>query len=210
MENLEASRSGFGKSTSLSSPVHADGIDRWAWLRQDIWAAFRERRKILSYYTLTRACKDLDFWELVNRAVFLLGQCVNYASDGEVEAGRMNVMDRVQQAQGLLASLEEWRGYFKSYDRRLPAPRHAETPFVPIWVNPPAASKCKETQSASSIASMGPLADYIRCCRTGPSLLQTNTARAHACHQWPQGAFRASIKRTRIRQHNLRHRVMYE
>ncbi|KAK5122850.1 hypothetical protein LTR85_003765 [Meristemomyces frigidus] len=113
----------------------------WAWLRQDIWAAFKERRKILSFYTLTRPCCDLAFWELVNRAVFLFGQCVNYASNAEADAGRLNVQARLERAERLQASLTEWYLYFKSYDCRLPAPERAdEHAFQPIWINPPAAS----------------------------------------------------------------------
>ncbi|KAK5677778.1 hypothetical protein LTS10_009661 [Elasticomyces elasticus] len=113
----------------------------WAWLRQDIWAAFRERRRILSYYTMTKACADLDFWELVNRAVFLLGQCINYASDTEIAAGRLNLPARLQRAEHLWTFLEEWRGCFAIHDRRLPAPRRtSSSPFAPVWINPPAAS----------------------------------------------------------------------
>ena len=77
----------------------------------------------------------------MNRAIFLLGQCVNYASDTEAEAGRMNIAGRLRQGQALMASLEEWRGYFAIHDRRLPTLRHADVPFVPVWINPPAASK---------------------------------------------------------------------
>ncbi|KAI5357699.1 Putative zn(2)-C6 fungal-type DNA-binding domain, fungal transcription factor [Septoria linicola] len=112
----------------------------WAWLRQDIWAAFRERRKILSFYTLTRACADLDFAELVNRAVFLLGQCINYASDVEVEAGRANVPGRLQKGENLWTSLEEWANHFAPHDRRLPTARQENVPFASTWVNPSAAS----------------------------------------------------------------------
>jgi hypothetical protein len=50
----------------------------WAWLRQDIWAAFRGRRAILSFYTLKKECSELDRWELTNRVVWLLGQCISF------------------------------------------------------------------------------------------------------------------------------------
>lgn len=112
----------------------------WAWLRQDIWAAFKERRKILSFYTLTRECASLGFWELVNRGVFLLGQCVNYASETETEAGKYNMQARLQRADSLWASLHEWQACFAQHDRRLPTVRPAASPFTPIWIQPPAAS----------------------------------------------------------------------
>ena len=114
----------------------------WAWLRQDIWAAYREKRQILSYYTMTRACVDLDFWELVNRAVWLLGQCINYASEAESTAGRLDVQTRLQGAEHLWSCLEEWRVCFMPHDRRLPGLRPVSSPFAPVWINPSAASTC--------------------------------------------------------------------
>lgn len=112
----------------------------WSWLRQDIWAAFKDRRKILSFYNLQRPCSGLNFWELVNRSVYLLGQCVNYASDAEIEAGRLQLELRILRAQTLEASLDEWQHYFARYDCRLPAPLNGNTVFKPLWINPPAAS----------------------------------------------------------------------
>ncbi|KAK4623748.1 hypothetical protein CLAFUW4_05343 [Fulvia fulva] len=121
----------------------SEGLKRciwWAWLRQDIWAAFKERRKILSFYVLKRPCSELDFWELVNRSVFLLGQCVNYASDKEIQAGAVNTQARIARGRSLWASLEEWNSCFAPFDRRLPTLPTNNFPFTPIWINPPAAS----------------------------------------------------------------------
>lgn len=112
----------------------------WAWLRQDIWAAFKDRRKILSFYNLQRPCSGLNFWELVNRSVYLLGQSINYASDVEIEAGQLQLEARILRAQTLETSLDEWQHYFARYDCRLPAPPNGNTVFTPIWINPPAAS----------------------------------------------------------------------
>ncbi|KAF2164808.1 hypothetical protein M409DRAFT_24713 [Zasmidium cellare ATCC 36951] len=112
----------------------------WAWLRQDIWAAFKDRRKILSFYVLKRPCSELGFWELVNRSVFLLGQCVNYASEKEVQAGAIDVQARINRGEELWSSLEEWKTGFAQHDRRLPTVSADDFPFQPIWINPPAAS----------------------------------------------------------------------
>nr|POE61850.1 l-arabinose-responsive transcription regulator ara1 [Quercus suber] len=112
----------------------------WAWLRQDIWAAYKDRRKILSFYHLKRPCAELGFWELVNYSVFLLGQCVNYASDREVQDGVSDVQARIARGQRLWSSLEEWATHFERYDRRLPTVCNDDSPFPPIWINPPAAS----------------------------------------------------------------------
>ena len=111
------------------------------YLQQDIWAAFRKRRQILSFYKVTRPCATLEFWELVDRSVYLLGQCVNYASTKEEENGRSDVQRRLDDSAKMWEKLEEFSSCFKRHDRRLPAKRQADSPFTPIWINPPAASE---------------------------------------------------------------------
>lgn len=116
----------------------------WAWLRQDIWAAFRSRRMIFSFYKVNRPCPSLTFWELVDRAIFILGQCVNYASSKEEQNGHANLQQRLDHSVEMRAKLDEWRLCFEKYDRRLPTTSHANLAFQPMWINPPAASEtCK-------------------------------------------------------------------
>jgi hypothetical protein len=112
----------------------------WSWLRQDIYAAFRRRRQILSFYKVNRACTTLNFWELVDRAVYLLGQCVNYASIKEEENGRADVQRRLDDSAKLWQKLEEFSSCFQKYDRRLPTSDNSDSMFKPIWINPAAAS----------------------------------------------------------------------
>lgn len=116
----------------------------WSWLRQDIYAAFRRRRQILSFYKVTRACATLNFWELVDRAVYLLGQCVNYASIKEEENGRADVQRRLDDSAKLWQKLEEFSSCFQKYDRRLPTSDSSNSVFKPIWINPTAASMTAE------------------------------------------------------------------
>jgi hypothetical protein len=121
----------------------------WAWLRQDIWAAFRGRRAILSYYTLRKDCAELDRWELVNRVVWLLGQCISFGSDTEVEAGRTNVQQRIHRAAFLSTKLDEWWIYFTPYRSELPVESPEGSAFKPIWINPVPCSKCYDRASNS-------------------------------------------------------------
>ncbi|KAL9080469.1 MAG: hypothetical protein Q9157_000783 [Trypethelium eluteriae] len=105
-----------------------------------------DRTLSVRYYSealqyLQQAMQDkLDFWELVNRAFFLLGQCVNYISDKETEAGRLDMQGRIDKGQSLWNSLEEWVAYFRHHDRRLPVLSPEHSSFKSIWINPPAAS----------------------------------------------------------------------
>ncbi|KAL1890000.1 hypothetical protein Sste5346_008579 [Sporothrix stenoceras] len=62
----------------------------WAWLRQDIWAAFKERRTCFSFWKPLVPQDDPeelvrrgDNNALADRAVYLLSQAVNYAADAQ-------------------------------------------------------------------------------------------------------------------------------
>ncbi|CAK7237936.1 hypothetical protein SBRCBS47491_010212 [Sporothrix bragantina] len=62
----------------------------WAWLRQDIWAAFKERRTCFSFWKPLVPQDDPenlvrrgDLNTLADRAVYLLSQAVNYAADAQ-------------------------------------------------------------------------------------------------------------------------------
>jgi len=115
----------------------------WAWLRQDMWAAFRGRRVILSFYTLKKECLELNRWELTNRVVWLLGQCISFGSDSEVEAGKKNVQQRIHRAAFLTARLDEWWFYFAPYRTKLPTEWPQTSAFKPIWINPPSCSESR-------------------------------------------------------------------
>ncbi|CAD0112266.1 unnamed protein product [Aureobasidium uvarum] len=122
----------------------------WAWLRQDIWAAFRGGRVILSFYTLKKDCAELDRWELINRVVWLLGQCISFGSDAEVEAGRTNVQQRIHRAAFLTSRLDEWSIYFAIHRKELPADCVAVQIYyfarIMLAVHSPAVSGLKELE----------------------------------------------------------------
>ncbi|EOD48367.1 putative zn 2cys6 transcription factor protein [Neofusicoccum parvum UCRNP2] len=63
----------------------------WSWLRQDVWAAFRERRRCFSFYKPTRPYQLMDQYDIASRAVYLLAQAVNYASEDERKMGEVNL-----------------------------------------------------------------------------------------------------------------------
>ncbi|KAK4554464.1 hypothetical protein LTR86_008318 [Recurvomyces mirabilis] len=131
---IQRSQTIHGESVGLKKAIW------WAWLRQDIWAALKERRKILSFYKLTRKCAELDFWGLVNRSVFLLGQCINYASDAETASAKIDIQTRISKGNALCNDLAEWQTFFSLHDRRLPVTSQQQGPIKAIWINPSAAS----------------------------------------------------------------------
>lgn len=131
---IQRSQTIHGESVGLKKRIW------WAWLRQDIWAAFRGRRRILSFYKVTRPCESLNFWDLVDRAIYILGQCVNYASTKEEQDGHGGLQRRLDHSVELRTKLDEWWVCFRKHNRRLPTASRANLAFEPIWINPPAAS----------------------------------------------------------------------
>ena len=114
----------------------------WAWLRQDIWAAFREKRPCLSFWKPKKALETLDQHELADRAVYLLSQAVNYSAEArKVEA--MAVPEQLltislgQRRADLLAHMARWKSFLGDEYNVLPTPRQPEDVFAPLWVHPP-------------------------------------------------------------------------
>jgi hypothetical protein len=80
----------------------------WAWLRQDVWAAFRERRKTFSYWKPTRAYEDIDADQIALRSVWLFARAVDYCSREEIKAGESNLQARIEKAEAIMGMLDEW------------------------------------------------------------------------------------------------------
>lgn len=123
----------------------------WAWLRQDLWAAFREKRACFSFWRPARDVSELSQDELADRAVYLLSQCVNYcANDANNNTNNSlpaaaAAADKTQKGDALLAALERWRTFLGPSYQPLPSPAAAAGGgddaaaglFKPIWVHPP-------------------------------------------------------------------------
>jgi len=109
----------------------------WAWLRQDIWAAFRERRRCLSFWSPPRDYIELDQLELADHASYLLSQAVNYCAEPDNVIG-LALQARVDSADSLLARLDRWKSFL--IPEFMPLPTLQAQPgriFQPIWIHPP-------------------------------------------------------------------------
>lgn len=104
----------------------------WAWLRQDIWAAFRERRRCFSFWKPVKDLSELSQHELTERVTYLFSQAVNYSADrnDSSEAGRGEAADN------LLAMLERWKSFLGPNFEPLPSVK-SDSIFQPIWIHPP-------------------------------------------------------------------------
>ena len=110
----------------------------WAWLRQDMWAAFRERRKCFSFFRPTKQYEEMTMWDIASRAVYLLAQAVNYSSDEEKAAGEADIDARRARARAILGLLDEW--WLKKSVHFEPLTVESESShafhFKAIWLHP--------------------------------------------------------------------------
>ncbi|KAI6259749.1 hypothetical protein MCOR27_000781 [Pyricularia oryzae] len=104
----------------------------WSWLRQDIWAAFREQRRCLTIWKPRLAVSELDQDQLARRTVFLLAQAVNCCAE---PAGS----GRGREVEALAREMDALRGHWGEHFRPLPTARGGgrDAVFAPLWVHPP-------------------------------------------------------------------------
>ncbi|KAL2870459.1 Zn(II)2Cys6 transcription factor [Aspergillus lucknowensis] len=122
-----------GDSGGLKSAVW------WAWLCQDVWAAFRERRKTLTFWVPKKTYADLSPSELASRSVFVLAKVINYCSRDECIQTEINPQARVDRAKHLRNMLDEWWSHLTVEFSPLPAMAPSTSgPFRPIWIRTPA------------------------------------------------------------------------
>lgn len=127
----------------------------WAWLRQDIWAAFRERRKTLSFWTPTKPYSELSAYEMAARVVWIFARAVDYCSEEEVEAGQDSIRPRVERADEIFNMLSEWEQALPVEFTPLPGVKKAGPLdcFEPIWIHPPAFGTPLYSQSIFEVSS---------------------------------------------------------
>ncbi|KAL1303028.1 hypothetical protein AAFC00_003341 [Neodothiora populina] len=134
-------RGAYGVQRSLEINGESGGLKQaiwWSWLRQDLWAAYREHRKVYSSFVPTKDYSELDEWGMAERSVYLCCQCVNYVSSEEVEAGVKNEAARVQRGEKLAGQLDSWLDHLPPHYQQYPStPGLRIGPFRPIWIHPP-------------------------------------------------------------------------
>jgi Fungal specific transcription factor domain/Fungal Zn(2)-Cys(6) binuclear cluster domain len=115
----------------------------WIWLCQDAWAAFRDRRKVFTFWKPQRSLSELGPSELAARSVFILGRVINYCALGPVGDSLNGISEKMRQADILSSLLDEWEGLLTPHFT--PLPHHdlaTNSVFAPIWVYPPMYGMC--------------------------------------------------------------------
>jgi hypothetical protein len=128
-----------------SQVIHGDskGLKQavwWAWLCQDVWAAFREKRKPFTSWHPSRDYGDMTSYELAARSVYLMSRVISYCSQEEIDQGEQDVKGRVAKADHLADMLDEWQQQLPIEFSPLPMSTERKSVFKPIWIHPPAFS----------------------------------------------------------------------
>ncbi|KAK7451533.1 catalytic activity protein [Colletotrichum acutatum] len=126
-----------------SQVIHGDSMGLkqavwWAWLCQDVWAAFREKRRPFTFWRPLKTLDDLGPSELAARSVYFFAHVVAFCSHEETETGRNDPHARIAAADTLREMLESWRRHLTAEFQPLPYLSAPDDIFEPIWINPPA------------------------------------------------------------------------
>ena len=109
----------------------------WAWLRQDIWVAFREKRRTYSTWTPKKAYSELNSYELASRAVWILAQVINFCALDSSEEVEGIFSRRLGWANALKKMLHEWKSHLTVEFSSLPTiSRHGTEEFQPLLIHP--------------------------------------------------------------------------
>lgn len=129
----------------------ADGLRRavwWAWLRQDIWAAFRAGRPTLTIWRAKKSLQELDGDELATRIVYICAKCVEFAAADKNE--NLDPQRRIEQGDRLLRALDDWARVLPASYKPVTVHQnriHTAAPdsnssfngmpgFPPVWIHP--------------------------------------------------------------------------
>lgn len=114
-----------------------DGLRRaawWMWLRQDIWVAFRESRRVLTIWRPTKRLVDLTPDELATRIVYICARCVDFAANEK----HYEMSIRIDQGDKLLQALDDWYRTLPPTFRPIYAKSAPQSGlFTAIWIHPP-------------------------------------------------------------------------
>lgn len=122
---IQRSQTIHGESGGLHSAVW------WAWLCQDIWAAFCEKRKTLTFWVPQKPLSVLSPHELATRSIYNTAKVISYSSEDVTEA---DIGRRVQEAACLRKMLDDWQQHLTIEFSPLPLCPRQQTFFRPIWI----------------------------------------------------------------------------
>lgn len=145
---IQRSRNSDGESSGLPGAVW------WTWLRQDIWAAFRNSRKTLTIWIPTKSLNVLSAEELACRVLYLQAKAVSYAAKESHETSDFE--QRMLEGDELLTILEEWRQLLPVQFDPLPLSVATEPPSIykPLWIHPPMYAAAMQAYNSAKLLAL--------------------------------------------------------
>lgn len=140
-----------------SQVIHGDsgglrGAVWWAWLCQDVWAAFRDKRKVFTFWKPEKVTADLSPVQLAARSVFMLGRVVNYCAQDELNDTPNDIVLRLRTAESLFAMLDDWANLLTPEFCPLPhCQSQTYSSFPSIWIHPPIFAVATQVYHATRI-----------------------------------------------------------
>ncbi|KAL6705124.1 Nuclear speckle splicing regulatory protein 1 [Coniothyrium glycines] len=128
----------------------------WAWLRQDIWAAFRTGRPALTIHQMKTPLSALATDELATRIIFIAAKCVQFAATPK----EGDIAGYIEAGETLMRMLDAWKNILPSSFDPIPVVRTvAPSPssvsdanhISPIWIHPPAHAAAIQTYHFAKI-----------------------------------------------------------
>ncbi|CAN9325884.1 unnamed protein product [Alternaria alternata] len=123
-----------------------DGLQRavwWAWLRQDVWAAFRTGRPALTIHQPRVPMAELTSEGLATRIIYIAAKCVQFAATPK----QGDIAGYIEAGETLLRMLDAWKSLLPPSFEPIPiqSGHHVSSPnpaleanLTPIWIHPPA------------------------------------------------------------------------
>lgn len=130
----------------------SDGLQRaiwWAWLRQDVWAAFRTGRPTLTIHQPRTPMLELSSDELATRIIYIAAKCVQFAAtpkEGDIAA-------YIEAGETLTRMLDLWKHCLPPSFQPISILQPHTSPssateaheISPIWIHPPAHAAAIQT-----------------------------------------------------------------
>ena len=184
-----------GESKGLKSAVW------WARLCQDVWAAFREKRKTLTFWTPKKPYTPLSPFELAARSVYMLAKVITYCSrDGFIITEVNTVQARVDRAGQLRDMLDEWRKHLTVEFSPLPVmSKDKSAVFRPIWIRTPAFVVYLIQRSMLSVELT-----CVSCCHATALCSADPSMHAWALPGWDRSVPRATGNCQTVRGYHMR------
>ena len=144
---------------SDTSGESSHGIQRavwWAWLRQDVWAAFRTGRPALTIHQPKIPMSELTPDGLATRIIYIAAKCVQFAATPK--AG--DIAGYIEAGETLMRMLDAWKRILPPTFEPIPiaaaaapSPASLSEPnhISPIWIHPPAYAAAIQTYHFAKI-----------------------------------------------------------